>query len=521
MKYLLVFTYLLVIFNATIANDLKQVDSLCIVADQLYKRSAYDSSKAVYSEALELAEASQDSSRIAGIWNSLGLVAFYQNDFPTSMRYFLMHLNYAELHKDKMTYADALTNVGRVYLWQNNLEKSLEFFDRAIEASLKGDDQLVLSKAYQNKGVFFWKKGAKDSSLYYMRKSLAISKILDDKIAVARLTSNVGILYGELEMYDSAIVSHKSALEVFEEAGDKFSIGKASNNLANVYLLSGNTDLARPLIAKGLDIGQALKNYDIQKISYENWLSFYRLTEIPDSIFRVVDSLKFTAERLVNESSTRQIHELQAKYESDKKEQQIANLELEKRSEEIKRTTYAIGLLLSLTIGGFIIFGLRYRIRKNRQIQQKEELIVKQQFQQYEFQLKTYTDRLVDKSSRIEELNQELELVKKEISGKCPSYDGTIDHLMQSSILTDDEWLRYKKLFSQVHPGFFAALRKSHSDLTDADERLLALTKLNLQTKEIAAMLGISADSVHKSRYRLRKKLKIDPGDFEELVATL
>ena len=47
----------------------------------------------------------------------------------------------------------------------------------------------------------------------------------------------------------------------------------------------------------------------------------------------------------------------------------------------------------------------------------------------------------------------------------------------------------------------------------------MALTKLKLTNKEIAGMLGISVDSVNKSRYRLRKKLEMTPGEMEEVLS--
>ncbi|TRX58861.1 tetratricopeptide repeat protein [Fulvivirga sp. M361] len=522
MKYVLTSFCLLIVISGYSygAQYPEQVDSLCAVADHLYKRSAYDSAKLIYHEAMAIVEERADSSKMAEIWNALGSIAYYQNDFPEAMKFFMQYMRFIELHGEGDEYVKALINIGSVHQWQNNLEKAKTFFDKALAVSIENDDLYHAALAYQNIGVFFWIKEMRDSSLVNCRRSFAIFEQLGESIRAARLASNIGILYGEIERYDSAIVNHKRALQVFEKEEDRFSVSKASNNLANVYLLSGKPNLAKPLIDKGLSIGKETGSFSLQKISYENYLLYYQMTQLPDSIFSVVDKLMAVKDSIMNESTTEQINELQAKYESDKKEQEIANLSLAKTNAEARRNIYLISTLTIFCIAAFILFWFLYRIRKNRQLKQKEELIVKQQFQQYEFQLKTYTDRLVEKSIRIEELNHEIELVKNDISGECPSYNGTIDHLMQSTILTHDEWMEYKKLFTQVYPGFFNSLRKSYNDLTDTEERLLALSKLNLQNKEIASMIGISVKSVNKSKYRLRKKLKINPEDFEEIVAS-
>ena len=74
-------------------------------------------------------------------------------------------------------------------------------------------------------------------------------------------------------------------------------------------------------------------------------------------------------------------------------------------------------------------------------------------------------------------------------------------------------------MFDQVHPGFFIRLKEKLNDLTPAETRLLALTKLQLAPKEMAAMLGISYDAIKKSRQRLRKKINLpEEGSLDELV---
>jgi len=55
-----------------------------------------------------------------------------------------------------------------------------------------------------------------------------------------------------------------------------------------------------------------------------------------------------------------------------------------------------------------------------------------------------------------------------------------------------------------------------------AENRLAALTRLNLTTKQIASMLGISVDSVHKSRQRLRQRFQVNgETNLEEVVSSL
>jgi DNA-binding CsgD family transcriptional regulator len=51
---------------------------------------------------------------------------------------------------------------------------------------------------------------------------------------------------------------------------------------------------------------------------------------------------------------------------------------------------------------------------------------------------------------------------------------------------------------------------------------MAALTRLHLSTSQIASILGISANSVYKTKQRLRQRLNIDPEiDIEEAIGKI
>jgi DNA-binding CsgD family transcriptional regulator len=65
-------------------------------------------------------------------------------------------------------------------------------------------------------------------------------------------------------------------------------------------------------------------------------------------------------------------------------------------------------------------------------------------------------------------------------------------------------------------------LTKNFPGITPAEQRTAALTRLQLSPRQIASMLGISVDSVHKSRQRLRKRFNLGTeANLEEVVTGL
>ena len=67
----------------------------------------------------------------------------------------------------------------------------------------------------------------------------------------------------------------------------------------------------------------------------------------------------------------------------------------------------------------------------------------------------------------------------------------------------------FETYFDEVHQEFFEKLKQQYPQLSPREMRLSAYIKMNLTSKEIAALLNITDRGVEISRYRLRKKLNL------------
>ena len=80
-----------------------------------------------------------------------------------------------------------------------------------------------------------------------------------------------------------------------------------------------------------------------------------------------------------------------------------------------------------------------------------------------------------------------------------------------SNMDTEEDWKMFLIKFEQKHNGFFKHLKSMHPELTNNDLRLCACLKLNLETKDIASLMNLSVRAIENNRYRLRKKLNLNP----------
>jgi CHASE3 domain sensor protein len=135
-------------------------------------------------------------------------------------------------------------------------------------------------------------------------------------------------------------------------------------------------------------------------------------------------------------------------------------------------------------------------------------------------QLDLYTQNILEKSGIISKVTEELELLKSKSKEK--EQIEKFSRILDFTIITEEDWEKFKTIFQEVYPTFFGELRYTFPDITASELRLSALIKLNLSLKEAADTLGISAESVKKSRYRLKKKFGLQEEEsLEDFIRKL
>ncbi len=80
---------------------------------------------------------------------------------------------------------------------------------------------------------------------------------------------------------------------------------------------------------------------------------------------------------------------------------------------------------------------------------------------------------------------------------------------LKSDEKLDEEWEIFSNHVKNVQSDFLNTLKKVYPDLNSNELKLCSYLRMNLSSKEIAQLFSISVRGVEISRYRLRKKLKL------------
>ena len=138
--------------------------------------------------------------------------------------------------------------------------------------------------------------------------------------------------------------------------------------------------------------------------------------------------------------------------------------------------------------------------RANRELRQKAE--------QCEAEVMAQSSALLGRDEMILHMrNLVNDFQSRHGNGNSALLQQKINAYVSSRLDTENDWTLFLIKFEQKHANYFRTMKERFPELTTSDLRLSACLKMNLCTKEIAALMNLSVRAVENGRYRLRKKL--------------
>lgn len=120
---------------------------------------------------------------------------------------------------------------------------------------------------------------------------------------------------------------------------------------------------------------------------------------------------------------------------------------------------------------------------------------------------------IIQKNRLLEELKVKLKEAVRNPKELNLDYFRSVLRIINSRFNTQKEWKEFDAHFDIVHRDFVKILKSRFPNLTNNDLRLCTLYRVNTSTREISETMAISLESLKKSRYRLRKKLLLNPDE--------
>ena len=412
--------------------------------------------------------------------------------------------------------------IGRYYAFYKRREKALAFLGRALSLNKslvdRGEmNEASLSQRYMSFSTTFLEFGELSlAQLYLDSCRMYTNEEAPGSVSMPYFKIQEAFLHVEQNRSDIAIREIEALVPWFKS--------ELPSYLVLVYSFLGDAYFAKELKTKSewcyleaLRISSKMHSHvDFSVLTREKLANLYCSQERHEEAYQQLKDV-LTLDRLFFDSRSeynRPLLEIQDEFRNtmDAKEQllkenRIAQLEHENRVKFLRNIIFSVLFLSTILMATLLFFYMRnkHRVEKrliNLEVKAKQELL-----EMKNRELATSALKLVEKDKFLHELKDKVTEKKEKVSAQ------EINHLIKKATVGNtNTWKAFESQFVAVNNGFFDELRKMFPNLTQGERRLCALIKLKLTSKEIASLMGISVESVHKSRYRLRKKFGLEKG---------
>ena len=353
------------------------------------EQNKYTDALEYHFKSLKIEEEMGKKAGMADSYNNIALIYRAQNKSEDSYRMFLKTLKLSEELKDSKRMGMACVNIGLMYQDQNNYTSAIKFFLQALKVYEEIKYKKGLAYCYNNLGNTYFHQKKYSEALDMHLKSLKIKEEIHDKRGISSSLLNIGRSYSEQGKYKEALNYLERSIKIKEEIGDKSGIANVSINIAEVYIQQKQYPKALDFIRKGFEIAKEVGAKEVIEDAYKGYAEIYaKLGNYPKA-YEFHNLYSDIKDSILNENNLKHINELSAKYENEKKEQEIVLLNKDKKIQEtqfqaelkqqtILRNVFIGGFVLVLLLAFVSVVGYRQKIKSNAIIALKNEEISKQ-----------------------------------------------------------------------------------------------------------------------------------------------
>lgn len=335
----------------------------------------YDSALYYLRYALQIRLQQGDSVNLPKILNNIGICHDEKADYEEALKNYFQALQIAELHHDLHTSAMLLGNIGIVYKKQEDYEMVLKYYEKALDIYKQLDAEFGIAATTGNIGSVYLQLKDFHQAIAYSRKAQKLYEQLGYSRYVPYVVGNAAIASDSLSLKERAEMLYLQAIAGHQAHDNKYELAFQYKNLSSFYFQEKKLSKAQDYLNQSLVLAEAIGANEMLKDALKLGSEIYAGLMHFEKAYALHLKYEALKDSLFQIHKTRQIYELQTKYETEKKEQRIAlqQSEIAEQTAENQRNLIFIGGLVCIIILLTVIFLLvRSRLRKQQMLIQRE-----------------------------------------------------------------------------------------------------------------------------------------------------
>jgi two-component system, NarL family, sensor kinase len=310
---------------------------------------------------------------------NLGLILQNQGNYEKALDHALKALRQLEDMGDRSGIASTLLNIGNIYFLREEFPEAKKYYFRSLALKRELDDKNVMHQNIQktlgNIASLYQKLKKNDSAFFYLKAAIPYALRVGDLKNLCLSYTQIGRTFSTENQFDSALYYYGKSLAIYNAGKfvNDFDRAALLQSISQTYMDKGDIKTAIRYGQETLRLAESTNNTGKLKEAYELLTILYERNGNSSLALDAMKKFMVYKDSLVNTEKNKQIAEIQTKYETEKKDNQIhvLNQENELKQASLTKKNWLIATLvlaIGLVVMAFAVW------RKNQQQKQMAAL---------------------------------------------------------------------------------------------------------------------------------------------------
>ncbi len=355
------------------ASDAEKIKA-CLALAQHFLVKDFDECLAISETGAALAASEKNDSYYSEFQKTIGISYYFKGNYDSAAAYYYRSLDVLNRVNNPEQKAGVLNELGKLYRKTRDLDRSLQMYDEAYALYKSTNNIDGMATIMNESGVVFEYKGDFKEAIKRYQQSLNLREKMNDVSGKAYSINFIGGVYTQMRDFQNAEKYLLQSLEIRKELKDTFAIALNYADLGFMYNEKGDLDKAAQQYQLSNEIASRMKFPDLL---LENYKVLSDVAEKRGDAHLSLDYYKkhiALKDSIFSNNKMKQIEELNARYQAEKKEQQLAL----QQAQIIRKNYLLVGLIIAVILAALWGFAF-FRKRKVQQELRLQATVMKQQ----------------------------------------------------------------------------------------------------------------------------------------------
>lgn len=295
----------------------------------------FEESEKLFNKALALKFEKDQSSYTALVYNDIGYMFGLKNELEKQVDWYLKAVRLYEKTENLEGLATTTNNLAAVYAKLGDNTKALEYAKESASMREKTGDVKGLASSYENMSRLYWVISL-DSASKYQQMAMKYAEKSGVKSLMIRSYDNLSVLMDKQRNKPEALAYIKKSIVLCKEIDDKVGLAGKYRWAALLSADLKDSVAMSAYFRNSYDLSVQLNNKILLRDFYGTRASAYRKTGDFQNAYDDLKKYYTYRDSLISDETATNIAELQTKYETEKKDNEITRLSTEQKIKQLE-----------------------------------------------------------------------------------------------------------------------------------------------------------------------------------------